>query len=123
MNNKEKIPDFGKLVADIFSPLVPQAQPYDISESGQFYSLEIAVPGYKKKDIEIDIVNNLLVVKGSNQRPSIDYSYTGLVYGDFVQKFTLPDSLSGDIKAKLEDGILKIVMPKGAKGSSKIRID
>jgi len=120
MNTRKDIPDIGKIFTEMFNP---PTQSHDISETSTQYTIELTVPGYKKNEIEIDIVSNMLVVKGENKRPALDYTYKSITYGEFVQKFTLPDNVGGEIKAKLEDGILKITIPKSEKGRSKIRID
>jgi HSP20 family protein len=83
----------------------------------------MTLPGYKKNELSIDIINNMLVITGENKRNTSNYTRESISYGKFTQKFTLPDNVSGSINAKLEDGILKITIPKSEKGTSRIKID
>jgi len=68
--------------------------------------IEIALLGYKKKDIDINITDNVLTIKGNNKEVST------LVEKEFSKTYTLADNSKVDkIGATLENGLLKVVIP------------
>lgn len=77
------------------------------------------LPGVKKDDIKIELVDNQLVVTGE-RKTERDENKEGRVrreryYGSFQRVFTLP--LAGDaskIEAGFQDGVLRVVIPKTA---------
>jgi HSP20 family protein len=110
-----------KVFRDIFNPTT---EAYDIYETATHHYYDISVPGYKRDQIEIEVINGLLVIKGKNIQPErLKFRYKSIKYGEFAHEFPLPDNASDEIKAKLEDGILKIEIPKIERGKSKIKID
>jgi HSP20 family protein len=122
MNKTQQFNEIASIFEDIFNPISTLGS-YDIIENNNAYTIEIAVPGFKKDQITIDISNNSLSVSGESKRSQSDYTKQGIYYGKFARRFTLPDNASGNINAKLEDGILKITIPKSEQTKSKIKID
>jgi HSP20 family protein len=71
------------------------------------YSL--AVPGYRKRDITVQIDGRQLVVSGQ-RRPGW---FGGDAWRSFVQSFTLPEMLDDQaVRADLRDGVLCIAVAK-----------
>lgn len=84
--------------------------PYNIVESSDTdYTIEIAVAGFTKEDLEITIEedNVLHIVANKGDHPEKNYLVRGLAARGFVKKFTLADSVVVG-KTKLENGILSI---------------
>jgi molecular chaperone IbpA len=84
--------------------------PYNIIESSDTdYTIEIAVAGFTKEDLEITIEqdNVLHIVANKGDYPEKNYLVRGLAARGFVKKFTLADSVVVG-KTKLENGILSI---------------
>lgn len=68
--------------------------------------IEIALLGYKKKDIDINVTDNVLTIKGNNKEVST------LIDKEFSRTYTLADNSKVDkIGATLENGLLKVVIP------------
>lgn len=89
----------------------------NIVEDNDAYHIEIAVPGLSKKDIRIDLDNDLLTIsyerKESNDENSRNYLKREFSYSSFSRSFQLPDTIDSDkIKANHTDGILSISLPK-----------
>lgn len=83
--------------------------PYNIVKSGENkYVIELAVAGFGKQDIELELNENTLSISGKlNTDNTTDYIYKGIADRGFVRKFNLADSV--EIKnAKLINGMLKI---------------
>ncbi|WP_191859535.1 Hsp20/alpha crystallin family protein [Hanstruepera ponticola] len=89
----------------------------NIKEDNENYFLEVAVPGMKKDDFDLEIDNDILSIsaetKSENETKQDTYTRREFGYASFKRTFTLPDTVETDkIKAKYEDGILNIHIPK-----------
>lgn len=75
-----------------------------ISETDESWTIEISLPGFKKEDVEVKTADGFLEIHGSSNRwDKVDYN----------KRYTLPDEIEkSKIEAKMEDGILTIVLPK-----------
>ena len=81
------------------------------------YELELALPGFSKEDIDIEIDNELLKIsareKDVDKEVKLNYRLREFNYTGFNKSFTLPDSADGQkIKANFHDGILFVTIPK-----------
>lgn len=82
--------------------------PYNIvKEDAENFSIELAVAGFGKKDIEITKEKNVLTIEGKINEDSKDFVHKGLASRAFRRSFTLADDVevSG---ADLKDGILLV---------------
>jgi len=96
----------------------------DIIEDDKNYTIHADVPGVKPKEVEIEIENGVLTLKGQREEIKQDekegYKRAERVYGSFYRRFTLPETVNADdIKAKTEHGVLEVVIPKRAKPEPK----
>jgi HSP20 family molecular chaperone IbpA len=98
----------------------------DVYETDDALTLVMEVPGVEKKDVTVQLENDVLRVEGR-----IDFSkYEGLepVYaeynvGHFARGFTLSDRIDQEgISAELADGVLKLTLKK-AKAALPRRIE
>ena len=72
------------------------------------YTLEMSLSGYKKSDIEIEVQDGILEIKGkTKEHDTEDYVYKGMAKRSFTRKLQLADYVEAK-GAELEDGILKI---------------
>jgi len=89
----------------------------NIIEDKDEFRIDVAAPGLNKKDFAIDLHNNVLTVSSETQNKNEEekdhYMRREFRYSSFSRSFTLPDTIVGDkIKAKHQDGILSIHIPK-----------
>lgn len=89
----------------------------DINETEDGYVVKADLPGMKKEDIQIDLKNNTLTLKGEKkfeEKVSKDnYVRTERTYGTFVRSFTLPHNVDAEkIRASYKDGVLELTLPK-----------
>ncbi len=89
----------------------------NIKEGKDDYSIEVAAPGFEKKDFKVDLNNNVLEI--SSEKEIKEESNNEKVmrrefrYSSFKRTFTLPDTADTDkINASYKDGILSINIPK-----------
>lgn len=89
----------------------------NILEEKDKYSLELAVPGMKKEDIDIRVEDKQLIISSATENKEeinrdnfirMEYNYES-----FKRVFTLPDTINAnDINAEYVDGVLKIALRK-----------
>lgn len=89
----------------------------NIKESVDAFTLEMAVPGFKKSDFVIDLENETLLVsaeiKTEQEESKDNYTRKEFGYASFKRTFMLPDTVEGDkIEATYVDGILSLSIPK-----------
>lgn len=88
------------------------------TREGEFaYHIEVDLPGVNKKDIHVDLKDDVLTISGERKIKSEvkkkDYYKMESSYGKFQRSFTLPENAdSENIKANCEDGMLEVVIPK-----------
>ena len=89
-------------------PKVPTYPPYNIKKVDENkYVIEMAVAGFGKQDLEIELQDGVLTIKGSVSSEEADYIYKGIADRAFTRQFTLADTV--EIKnADLINGMLKI---------------
>ena len=83
--------------------------PYNIRKiSENQYAIELAVAGFEDKDIDIELVEETLTIKGNRPKEAGDgLLHQGLAARDFVKKFVLSDDM--EIKgAALSNGMLYV---------------
>ena len=91
--------------------------PYNIRKGGDYtYAIEMALAGFSKDDIEIEVAEGLLTVRSvkEDSETNEEYDskiYRGISYRKFNRKFTLADDIV--VKdASLENGMLEITLER-----------
>jgi HSP20 family protein len=107
---------------------MPALPSMDISETDKVLEITAELPGLEKKDIELNVADNLLTIRGEkkNEREekNKDYHLVERSYGSFARSVELPSGVKiEDIAAEIADGVLKITVQKPApKQAKKIEI-
>lgn len=91
--------------------------PYaDIYETEQALTLVMEMPGVEKKDISVDLENNILRVDGRidfTKYEGMEPVYTEYNIGHYTRSFTLSNKIDQEhISAQLDDGVLTLTLPK-----------
>lgn len=91
----------------------------NIVESKDAFMVEMAAPGMSKKDFHIELENEVLKISSEKEvqetLPENDrYTRREFSYQSFQRSFHLPKTIVdlSKIKAKYEDGILRVTIPK-----------
>ena len=91
----------------------------DVKESDAGYELHIELPGYKKEDVKAELKEGTLTISASTNTENSEKDENGKYIrrerfcGNCSRSFYVGDAVEQqDIKAKFEDGILKIFVPK-----------
>ena len=83
--------------------------PYNIRKEGDYnYVIEMALAGFGKDDIEVEVADGTLSVRSVKENSEDDSTvYRGISYRRFERKFTMADDIVVN-DAKLENGMLLI---------------
>jgi HSP20 family protein len=89
----------------------------DVQEDEKGFLLSFDLPGFKKDDVNIEVIGNRLSVSGKRERESTTkdakFHRVERNHGEFRRVFTLPESVKGDaIEASYENGVLYLIIPK-----------
>ena len=90
----------------------------NVKETEDNFEIEMAAPGFNKKDFEISIENGLLKISAENseeiKEEEGDYTRKEFNYNSFLRSFTLPENVNEEemIDATYKRGILKLVLNK-----------
>ena len=98
--------------------------PVDIYEDEQKIALNLEVPGMKESDLDIQLENNLLTVKGERkfekEEKEENFHRIERRYGSFYRSFTIPSTVNPEnIKASYNAGVLKLELAKKAEAQPK----
>ena len=89
----------------------------NIREDEKAFYLELAVPGMDKKDLRIEVKDDVLTIS-SEHKEERDQDLEGyrrreFSYSSFCRSFYLPEDVNGEkIGASYKDGILNVEIPK-----------
>ena len=124
----EQFPSLGNLLSDIWSDELPTVfrsnynegmtlPKVNIRETEEGYTVEMAVPGFKKDNFNISVENDQLMISAEveqdNEEKNEEFTRREFGYASFQRTFVLPESVDGKkIKANYADGILNVHLPK-----------
>lgn len=96
--------------------------PSDIIKGKSGYELEIALPGFVKDEVRINVEGDRLMIKAEKKSQNKrQYLHNEIPAGARERMIKLDDSVDVDkISAKMENGILKISLPSREQENSKI---
>jgi HSP20 family protein len=91
--------------------------PVDIYETDAALVMKAELPGFSKDDIQIELKENTLVIKGERKREDDvkegSFHRTERVYGAFQRSFLLPTTVDqANVQAIYKDGVLELRLPK-----------
>jgi HSP20 family protein len=89
----------------------------NIKETDTSFGIELAAPGKKKEDFNIEIDHNVLTISSEEktEKEETDGKYTRkeFSYSSFRRAFTLPETVNTEsINATYENGVLYVALPK-----------
>ncbi len=89
----------------------------NIKETDDAFEVELAAPGFAKKDFDVTIDNGCLNISAENSKSKEekedDYTRKEFSYSSFKKRLQLPDSVKEDtVKAHYKDGILSFNLIK-----------
>ncbi len=116
----EPLKGLGEKVADWFAPRSEASALQDC------YEIDLELPGVKPEDIDIQLQDGQLTVKGekrfSREEKGRSFFFSERQYGAFQRSFRLPADADNDqIAASFCDGVLMLKVPKSGGGGGNAR--
>jgi HSP20 family protein len=98
--------------------------PVDVYEDDHKIVLKLEVPGLRQEDLDIQIENNALTVKGERkfekEEKEENFHRIERRYGSFFRSFTVPNTVNSEaVKASYDAGVLRIELEKRAEAKPK----
>ena len=118
--------DFYNVLDDYFSndwpfkrTLTHDTFKVDVEDNGNEYLIEAEVPGIDKKDINVELNDGKLMISitrdENSESKKKNFIHRERRYSSMSRSIYLEDAKQDGIKAKLENGLLKVVVPKEEK--------
>ena len=105
-----------------YSAQVPAVMRTDVKENETGYELDIDLPGCKKENVKAELKDGYLKISAESRQDNDEKDDAGKYirreryYGTCSRSFYVGEAVTQeDIKARFEDGILKISVPKKVK--------
>lgn len=109
-------------------PIESTAPRVDVIDRDDEVVVKAEVPGFKKEDLDISLIDNAVTIKGSSEHEEKEekgeYYRCEIARGSFSRTIGLPATVdTAKAKASFKDGIVELVIPKVAKNKRrKIKI-
>lgn len=91
----------------------------DVKETDSTYELDIDLPGFKKENLQIELDHGYLSITANKQLNKDETSQEGRMirqerYSGSLQRsfYVGEDMTEEDVKARFEDGVLRLTLPK-----------
>ena len=90
----------------------------DVHENEEDYEMDMDLPGFKKDQIKINLEDGYLTISASKEHDNEKKKHGKIIrqerYAGAMQRsFYVGDGVkTEDVKAKFEDGVLKLIIPK-----------
>jgi len=120
---------WSNLFDDDFFPVLSQRNTsmpaVNIREDEKKFTLDLAIPGIDKKDLKIDIDEDVITIasesKEEKEEKNEDFRRREFSYQAFCRSFYLPENVNKEkIEANYKDGILTVLLPKEVEEKTKI---
>ena len=98
----------------------------NVSDKKDAIEITVEMPGMDKKDIEIEVKDNILTVSGEKKEAQEvkegDYYMQERQFGQFNRSIGLPDNIDvNKISSSLKNGVLTIIVPKTAEKAVEVK--
>ena len=120
---------FDDFLSSDFMPRTSVTAPaVNVKEDEKAYTMEVAAPGIKKEFCRVSINDNgnlNIAIENKLEHKEEDkkqhYLRREFSYTNYQQAYTLPEDVKKeDISAKVEDGVLTVILPKTKKEEAKV---
>lgn len=100
-------------IHDDLTKNIPNYPPYNIKKTGDnTYAIELAVAGFGKQDVEIELADGKLIVKGNlTDNSEENFLFKGIANRAFTRTFALDDQIVVQ-DADMLNGMLRIFLER-----------
>lgn len=101
-------------------PTINYQSSVSFKENSKSYTISVILPDINKKDISINVINNVLVIAAERKISEKTKDTTQQLYSSYHQNIVLPQNANIDkIDAKYKKGSVTITIPKTRKKATK----
>ena len=132
-NGNANVPAFSNLLENFFGrdltdfvgrDFATSVPAVNVVETAEGYKVEVAAPGLKKENFQIDFHNHVLTIASKTEHSAEEtkgkYARKEFGYTSFRRSFTVPNTVEPDkITANYTDGILNVHLPKREESKEK----
>lgn len=96
----------------------------EVSETDKEVKVTADLPGLEEKDVEIELVNGVLAIKGEKKIETEDKErlFSERFYGRFERQIPIGTEIEEDkVEASFKNGVLAVTMPKSAEAQAKVK--
>ncbi len=119
---------FGSNISRLFGSdgIMDHSPRVNILESNDDFRLEMQAPGFDKKDLKIELVDDTLTIRGEHteEQQNEDTRWTRREFSRtaFERSFVMPQSVKADaINADYVNGVLQVTIPRSEEAKPKTR--
>ncbi|HQW42179.1 MAG TPA: Hsp20/alpha crystallin family protein [Flavobacteriales bacterium] len=99
----------------------------NITENNEAFKLEMQAPGFDKKDLKLEMVDDTLTIRGEHtvedENKELRWTRREFSRTAFERSFVLPQSANAEsIKAEYVNGVLQLTIPKSEEAKPKTRM-
>ena len=106
---------FDRLFTERAYSTSPTYPPYNIIKKNEDnYEIEVAVAGFSLDEIDVEVNQNQLIIKGQRKREEdsdVEYLHRGLAYRDFEKVLTLAEHMHVG-EASIKEGVLRVAITR-----------
>lgn len=119
---------FDKFFADRTPSLSTDKFKVDLQNNSKEYVIDADLPGINKDDIKLTLEDDHLSIGFEVKKENVEedkeknYVHKERTYSSMQRRFYLPNSDASKVEAKMENGVLNIVIPKKEAESKQIEI-
>jgi HSP20 family protein len=107
--------EVGRIFHDAFEGGINYSYPVDVTENENEIHVEAELPGFKRNEVNVMLVNGVLTITAERQpaEPKGEQHLAERRYTRVSRSFSLPKTVDeGKVDAKLEDGVLSLTLHK-----------
>jgi HSP20 family protein len=95
----------------------------EMSETDEEVKVTAELPGLEEKDIEVELKNGVLAIKGEKKTETEDKDrlFSERYYGRFERRIPVEDIEEDKVHAAFRNGVLTVTMPKSAQAQRQVK--
>ena len=97
----------------------------DIRETDDTYVVDVDIPGMRKEDVRVEVLNDVLTLSGEREQEDWSeekgYRRVERRYGNFRRSVKLPGEVDAEkVTGVFKEGVLEVTLPKRESAKSKV---
>jgi len=95
----------------------------EVSENDKEVQVTAELPGLEQKDIEVELVNGVLAIRGEKKTETEDkdWLFSERYYGQFERRIPVDEVEQNKVSASFKNGVLTVTLPKSPSAQQRIR--